>query len=262
MIDFIMKICSKCKKTLELTEFGLVNGKPYSQCKSCKHKSDRLSYLNHRQARIQKACEYQKHHYVPKKDWSAINCRVVELLLSGKKSQQEIAQELSIGIMTVHRIKQKKHIVQNKIYLKSIEICKFCGREFHPGPSSIYCSKACYTAWQKTEENHGQNNPNWKHGRDSGIDRKSESWKLWRKQIFERDQYKCQFCGEKGKKLHPHHILPRRDCPEKTYDVANGITLCEQCHGKTVNREYNYIDQCIVALSNSESLRAYQPYFR
>lgn len=58
-------------------------------------------------------------------------------------------------------------------------------------------------------------------------------WKRWRDDIFSRDSWTCQNCGEKGGCLHPHHIKPKHAFPELIFDIDNGITLCKSCHMKT-----------------------------
>ena len=60
----------------------------------------------------------------------------------------------------------------------------------------------------------------------------------WRNSIFERDNYTCQSCDRRSGdgytiKLESHHILRWKDYPELRYEVANGITLCTDCHNIT-----------------------------
>lgn len=50
------------------------------------------------------------------------------------------------------------------------------------------------------------------------------------KQVMERDNYECQVCHEKGKRICVHHILPYLLYKECRYDEYNLLTLCEECH--------------------------------
>jgi len=52
----------------------------------------------------------------------------------------------------------------------------------------------------------------------------------WRMEVYERDKYKCQSCGQVGGGLEAHHILSWAQYPETRLDVDNGITLCRECH--------------------------------
>jgi len=63
--------------------------------------------------------------------------------------------------------------------------------------------------------------------------RKSAKMKHWRNRVFERDDYICQDCGQRGGKLNADHIKPFCLFPEFRFDINNGRTLCEECHRKT-----------------------------
>ena len=58
-------------------------------------------------------------------------------------------------------------------------------------------------------------------------------YKLWRKAVFERDNYTCIWCGYKGNKLQADHIKPFADYPELRFAIDNGRALCVDCHKKT-----------------------------
>mgnify|MGYP001579569362 CR=1 FL=1 len=86
----------------------------------------------------------------------------------------------------------------------------------------------------------GINHPNWKGG-ITPINHKiraSLNFKLWRKAVFERDDYRCIGCGiksEKGTKviLNADHIFPFFKFPRLRFDINNGRTLCVDCHKLT-----------------------------
>lgn len=94
--------------------------------------------------------------------------------------------------------------------------------------------------WKKTPEQllkkMGSKNPAWKGGItpiNTKI-RNSEEYTEWRKSVFERDEYTCQECEEKGGILHADHIKPFAYYPELRLDINNGRTLCLSCHRKTL----------------------------
>lgn len=64
----------------------------------------------------------------------------------------------------------------------------------------------------------------------------------WRKLVFAKCGNACGLCGASGFFMEAHHIVPRQTCPEKQYDVSNGIVLCRQCHGAQHARVFGPID--------------------
>jgi len=63
--------------------------------------------------------------------------------------------------------------------------------------------------------------------------RKSKEYNLWRKAVFERDNWTCIWCGQVGGKLNADHIKPFSLFPELRFAIDNGRTLCISCHRKT-----------------------------
>lgn len=102
---------------------------------------------------------------------------------------------------------------------------------------------------QTREDMKGENNPNWNGGVTTLYKqiRETIQYKQWRKACFERDDYTCKFCGQRGGDLHVDHITTYASIIAKCqiisveetigctelWDVGNGRTLCITCHRNT-----------------------------
>lgn len=69
--------------------------------------------------------------------------------------------------------------------------------------------------------------------------RRCAEYHEWRKAVFERDDYTCQNCGQRGGELNAHHIVPYSESIELRYEIDNGITLCKSCHKEIHRRKDN-----------------------
>jgi hypothetical protein len=66
-------------------------------------------------------------------------------------------------------------------------------------------------------------------------------YKKWRKDVYTRDSFCCQWPGcINKKKLNAHHIRTWANYPALRYDVNNGITLCKQHHKMIQGMEDSY----------------------
>lgn len=101
--------------------------------------------------------------------------------------------------------------------------------------------------------NAGKNHYNWKGGITKWRNYiwRTPAYKAWRKAVFERDDYTCQMCNERGCYLEAHHIRPVKDHKNDLliFDVDNGITLCKDCHNETKGVEDGFIKTFEVILS-------------
>lgn len=77
--------------------------------------------------------------------------------------------------------------------------------------------------------------PPWEK-KDQDI-RKTKAYKEWRLNVFTRDNYKCQECGQVGGELNAHHIKHFSTHKKLRFDLNNGITLCVECHRKVHRRK-------------------------
>lgn len=56
-------------------------------------------------------------------------------------------------------------------------------------------------------------------------------YKRWRFDVFIRDHFTCQHCGDaQGGNLRAHHLKGFAAYPDLRFDIPNGITLCDACH--------------------------------
>lgn len=75
---------------------------------------------------------------------------------------------------------------------------------------------------------------NWKGGisEENNIIRTSTKYKEWRWHVFQRDNYTCQGCGQRGGKLQIDHELPFSLFPDLRFEILNGRVFCKDCHIK------------------------------
>lgn len=75
----------------------------------------------------------------------------------------------------------------------------------------------------------------------------------WRKAVYARDKFKCQWpnCNKKSR-LNAHHIKNWAEFPGLRFVVDNGITLCRDHHDMIKSMEESYASTFmrIVAANN------------
>ena len=118
--------------------------------------------------------------------------------------------------------------------------CVQCGHTFWASSKNTrFCSQKCYTD-SGIRAKKGADNHLWRGGitKTSAKIRNSTEYKLWRKSVFERDNYTCVWCGDKNGEgkvviINADHIKPFALFPELRFAIDNGRTLCLECHKTT-----------------------------
>jgi hypothetical protein len=70
--------------------------------------------------------------------------------------------------------------------------------------------------------------------------RNSPEYAQWRTEVFKRDNYTCQDCGQVGGKLNAHHLMSFAEYPKYRFVVEFGHTLCKKCHKELHQRLRSY----------------------
>jgi len=155
-----------------------------------------------------------------KKEWFDFPCRVDK-----KNYCSKLCANKSIKRIETTR---KRSIGNNWGSLKVVD------DDFRKKISKIHKGRRNYN---KRLSKLGNKNPMWKGGitPETKRIRESANIKWWRKSVFERDSYTCQFCGKKGGKLNADHIKSFSKYPSLRFILCNGRTLCNDCHRKTDN---------------------------
>lgn len=147
--------------------------------------------------------------------------------MSGKKHSKETKEKIKA------KLKGRK--------LPAEQVKKMIGRKRKPFSEE--------TKRKMSEAQRGSKNYRWKGGTNplDHIIRKSFRYRLWRSDIFLRDNFTCVWCEKKGVKLNADHIKPfsiilkendiknltdALNC-EELWNIDNGRTLCIDCHKKT-----------------------------
>lgn len=97
---------------------------------------------------------------------------------------------------------------------------------------------------EKSQRMRGDGTHFWRGGINGENDtlRHRREYKEWRTAVYERDDYTCQCCGNRGGKLNAYHINRFSEHPDLRYDIQNGITLCANCHDSTIEGSFHNVN--------------------
>ena len=141
-------------------------------------------------------------------------------------------------------IKGKNHPKYNRIKCK----CDYCNKEIikpkynYDKSEHHFCNVECMSKYH-SKVYKGKNNPNYN---PNITNEEREKGRVgigiinWRTEVYKRDNYTCQCCGDnKGGNLNAHHLNSYNWDKEHRTDINNGITLCNKCH-KEFHKIYGY----------------------
>ena len=169
----------------------------------------------------------------------------------GKKLSEE--HKRKVGLKSIGRIPPNKGTA-----IKIEKICLTCSKHFvvgSGGKNRKYCCLECRPSPMKgtkmsketklkisinrTGKGTKEKNGAWKGGITSENRLARVAFRrTMQKLVFDRDNYTCQICGQRGGKLQVDHIQPWSDNKELRFDINTCRTLCMACHYKiTFGRE-------------------------
>lgn len=188
-------------------------------------------------------------------------------------SSKQIEQVRKLGLSNYKHGRPKCTVCGKQLFNYD---AKYCKKHAHSGSRSYLYSK---TLPQETKEKIRQKlkilykdpstTPNWKGGITAIYDmiRTLPETKLWKSEVFGRDGYTCQECGQEHGDIEAHHLIPfsqilaeflsfyNQFSPVEdkatlvrlalTYDpfwvVSNGKTLCSDCHKLTYRKQHKLV---------------------
>lgn len=180
----------------------------------------------------------------------------VELTITGKyiKYFEDLGYEIprrknSAGRMTVPpdtKIKVKVEHLRITSRVRVTVKCDECEKEYDLAYCDYiktlrngikYCDK-CARRILFTGENNPSWNPN-KTDEERADSRSNDEYTKLVNNVFIRDRYTCQCCGQYSKELEAHHMNSYDIHIDERYDINNMITLCHNCHAN-FHKKYGY----------------------
>mgnify|MGYP006296645991 CR=1 FL=1 len=177
-----------------------------------------------------------------------IDCRTK--ISKGHKRCKSCAGKIRTGKQTSN--------YKNGLWTKAY--CIDCGKSIYPK------CKRCKSCENRRRYKDSSNHWNWKGGKSTLSEniRSLKESNEWKYNIYRRDDYMCQECGQKGGQLEAHHKKPFAKLLQEFlkeydqfspiedketlvrlaikwkpfWDVNNGETLCKDCH-RGIKRKWN-----------------------
>ncbi|MDF2543489.1 MAG: nuclease [Herbinix sp.] len=244
----MIKQCTKCGKHKDLNEFYKDNRASDGRrtiCKECNNSKYEL------------ICEYCGVKFKSKEKiarFCSVRCKC-NSLSQGKNvtfkcelCEKEITRPLSLFNKSKHHFCNecfqegiKKFKLNDKAHTRKRVIfkCEICGKEkeaikcHYEKGKHHFCSDECQRKGL-TKYWAGENSSHY----DASIDSESRERKRygknaysWRQEVYKRDKFTCQCCGDNvGGNLNAHHLNSYDWDKRNRANVENGVTLCKKCH--------------------------------
>lgn len=254
-----MKTCKSCNKTLgkELFSKSKVTKDGYeNKCKKCRVEQ-RKKYIN---TCITCSNEFKTAYKKSKYCSTICKPQCIKKRIKVKYSYCNKEKEITLSRSKMYKnfycsdtCKNNHYRIlyvgeNNPKYTRKTLNCAICNKKITRNIHEIskyekhYCSQKCK---QKDYINRfsGKNNPMYnpnKTDEERIQNRNIDGYNEWVRQVYSRDSYTCQCCGDnKGGNLNAHHILNYMEHKTLRIDANNGITLCKSCH-RDFHKKYGY----------------------
>jgi len=251
------KRCFACGVVKTLIEFHIARKRADGVSVYCKECTSKKSSKKYTEEKIQKNCTYCKSIFLGSKNgtFCSQKCKKQSFREKRLKPITGYRKCLQCEIKFPYRETLK---VRNYGNIRSVN-SKFCSKECSNKATIIrnktqqitdkmrcashevakkYLANRIQTKEERLQRSinlRGEKSHFWNGGisSENKIFRERIEYRIWRKTIFERDDWTCQLCGIRGIKLHADHIKAFSLYPELRLEVSNGRTLCVECHKKT-----------------------------
>lgn len=97
--------------------------------------------------------------------------------------------------------------------------------------NSIQSGHGCHSCF--ADRNTGEKSYKWNPNltdEERLMKRSYTEYYSWRKDVFKRDDYTCQCCGQRGGKLNAHHLVNYSHDVVGRLDLENSATMCKEHH--------------------------------
>lgn len=264
-----MKVCKICKKELSYENFTKsknVKDGYENVCKKCRQ-NQRKKYTNKCETcgkefkTANKNSKYCSSKCKPQstKNKVKVNCFICNAEKYITPSHAKMYKHFYCSDECKNKGYSLLYSGRNSARYSKVELkCDVCGKKFTKNKYEAekhkkhYCSVECKIIGYRKQFS-GENNPNYnpnKPQEEREQHRNIEGYTEWRRQVFERDNYTCQCCGDnKGGNLRAHHIINYTEDKNQRTSLNNGITLCENCH-KKFHDENGYKHNNLIQITN------------